>query len=188
MVSYRLQVNPHMPAHEGFTGQLVYREGWRMHEAFIGARDPEGREILLDPSAIVDQGVRVGRPVGVAMDEPFEAQVAEQPHFPGIVEVGGQRPLRVVLQDPGLSQGEGRQQGSAADQADRNQVVQRPASVEHDDQLPARAQDPVDLHLGLLDLRHVMQNAMAGYCGERVVRERQVEDAALPQLLIGEFP
>ena len=45
---------------------------------------------------------------------------------------------------------------------------------------PPGTKDPVDLGLGLLDLGHVMQDAMAEYHVEGIVGERQVEDAALP--------
>src|SRR5260370_31262851 len=63
------QVDPQMPAHNSFTRQPVYRKRRRMHEALIGTGDPEGREILLHLPAVVHQGVWVGRPIRVVVDE-----------------------------------------------------------------------------------------------------------------------
>ncbi len=42
-----------------------------MHEALVDTCDPEGREILLRPPAVIHQGVRVGRPVGVVDFNPL---------------------------------------------------------------------------------------------------------------------
>ncbi len=46
----------------------------------------------------------------------------------------------------------------------------------------------MDLALGLLDIGHMMQDAMAEYQVKGVIREGQVENAALPKLLMGQFP
>ena len=46
----------------------------------------------------------------------------------------------------------------------------------------------MDLALGLLDVGHVMQDAMAEHHVKGAISERQAENAALPQLLVGKFP
>ena len=71
-----------------------------MHEALVGARNPEGREVPFDPPTVVHQCIRIGRTVGIVMDELVKAQVAEQPDLLGVAEVGSQRPTcRIRLQD-----------------------------------------------------------------------------------------
>lgn len=42
-----------------------------MQEALIDTCDPEGQEILFRLPAVIHQGVRVGRPVGVADFNPL---------------------------------------------------------------------------------------------------------------------
>jgi hypothetical protein len=78
-----------MPAQEGLTGQPVYRQGRGVHEALVDAGDPEGREVALDTSAVIHQGVRVGGSIGVAVDELLQAQVTGQSSVPGVGEMGG---------------------------------------------------------------------------------------------------
>ena len=78
----------------------------------------------------------------------------------------------------------GAEQGGPSQHGNGHHVVQRPPSVHHDHQLPARPQDPVDLLLGLPDLRHVMQNAVAEDNVKGVVWEGQVKDVALANRLM----
>ena len=63
-----------------------------MHEALVGAGDPEGREVALDAPTVIHQGVRVGGSVGVAVDEVLQAQVADQSLVPGVGEMSASVP------------------------------------------------------------------------------------------------
>src|SRR6516162_7327329 len=100
--------------------------------------------------------------------------------------MGGQHSLGTWLQDARLCEREGPKQCGAADHTDRHQVVQRPPGINHDDKLSARAKDPVNLLLSLLDIGHMMQHSMAEHYVEGVVGERQAEDASLQQVVVGQ--
>jgi hypothetical protein len=58
----------------------------------------------------------------------------------------------------------------------------------HDDEFAAWLEHAVDLFLGLPDLGHMVQDAVAEHHVEGVVPERQVQNAALPQIVEGEIP
>ena len=51
----RFQMNPQMPAHKSLARQSVYRQGRGVHEALVGARDSEGREVVLDAPILASE-------------------------------------------------------------------------------------------------------------------------------------
>ena len=157
-----------------------------MHEALVGPGDAERRKVLLDSPTIVHQCVRIVRTIRVVVDKFLQPQVPEQTDSPSIAKVRRQHSSAGLgFQDPDPGERVSGEQRRTPEEADRDQVVQRPARIHHDDQFPAGPQDAMDLALSLLDVRHVVQDAMAENHVKRVVGERQLQHAALPEIFVG---
>ena len=76
-----------MPAEETAQRQQANRQRRRMHEALVGAHDFEIRKVAADIAEVIDQGIGIERPVGVAMGEVLQLKIFRNALRPGVRQV-----------------------------------------------------------------------------------------------------
>ena len=72
-----------------------------------------------------------------------------------------------------------RKQTKSPHDADRDQIIQRPARIEHHDQLSPWLQNSAQFALSCPNIGHMVQNTMTKHDVEAVILIRNLQDASL---------
>lgn len=106
------QMHPQVPAQEPFADHAVHGQRRGVHEPLLRAVHHEEGEAPPDPADVVDLGVRVAGPVGVAVGEVGQPQVPQKTAPTRAGHVGVEKRVGPAEQS-GPDQGIGRQKGRA---------------------------------------------------------------------------